>query len=32
MEALKDKDDKKAYEFAKEISAKSAETNECSFE
>lgn len=28
MEALKDKNDKKAYEFAKEISAKSAETNE----
>ncbi|MGN0353246.1 MAG: hypothetical protein ACI4ES_16520 [Roseburia sp.] len=28
MEVLKDKDAKKAYEFAKEIGAKSAETNE----
>lgn len=28
IEALKDKDDKKAYEFAKELSAKSAQTNE----
>ena len=28
MKALKDKDDKKAYEFAKEISVKSAKTNE----
>ena len=28
IEALKDKDDKKAYNFAKEISAKSADTDE----
>lgn len=28
IELLKDKDDKKAYEFAKEIGAKSAESNE----